>query len=135
MTWCCHEQWFISYLWGIEILHVTFNHPTRSCLYLTYEELKYVNLAVVNLKVAFVYILPMRNWNHKPIQKLYPFPLCLYLTYEELKYSVMSLIFRSTASFISYLWGIEMQFFPPHRFGKFLFISYLWGIEIEKYFC
>ena len=76
---------FISYLWGIETYNKNYYNKNYPCLYLTYEELKPDFVAKYTGRRVYVYILPMRNWNH----------------------SGQSMSTYSLLSFISYLWGIE----------------------------
>ena len=97
-----------------------------------------------------VWILPMRDWNRKYLNRFAHFLSCLDLTYEGLKLTSSPFTFRSNfvwilpmrdwnlfswvvseppAMFGSYLWGIETQSSIVIGFITILFGSYLWGIE------
>ena len=98
---------FLQYLWGIETLEGVrrINIPSTFLQYLWGIETRQAPARV--LSRAWVFTVPMRNWNCPRRTSLATTSQSFYSTYEELKPEIKRLESIVASKFLQYLWGIE----------------------------
>ena len=77
---------FLYYLWGIETSSHYYHILIQQSFYITYEELKPCLIKFFILKINWLFILPMRNWNRRTWFIIGNESNPFYITYEELKH-------------------------------------------------
>ena len=145
------DNWFLSYLWGMETSIIDTSIPKSLSSYPTYEEWKQTmfhhmlpplcevlilpmrngnsNFFLLSCISFSVLILPMRNGNYQlNISSIYHY-LVLILPMRNgnnLPFVLISLL----VLFLSYLWGMETKWEEKIYLKTLrLFLSYLWGME------